>query len=276
MDRKKEYELLIRQTLKSLGCNKLITYEQLKKADKDSHPSKKLYSDYELTLLSEYFFSVVSRLIQQKPRNCHIHSSFSCKGNELGIDRLINKIKSGDNINKNLSERVFEIEQARLNDSMLSNWGIHHFHIPKEDGNRFFVNRTNELLFAKVESDTVYFIDIQPHSNKLKTYAPWVDIKIFSSIEEQYPETIERFLIGAGKTPYSAKQLKNARSKNCEPYSIITNKGNEYRNLGAGNVSTGLCTHAIRKTDEYIAAVNKLPEDSRKLFFNENYELCLA
>jgi len=53
---------------------------------------------------------------------------------------------------------------AHEQDLLLNNWGIHHFHLGENIQNDFY-QRTNNLLFVKVESDSVYFLDIKDHDN---------------------------------------------------------------------------------------------------------------
>jgi hypothetical protein len=273
MDLKKQYESLMRQELQSLGCNKKLTDEQLKKRDKRNNDITSKIQDYELSLLSNLFYSVIHRLFIQKPRQVIKYPGFDDKGNSVGLANLEKKITEGDSLVPHLSKHVFDIDQARNNDPMLNEWSIHHFHIPVSDGNGAFVTRNKDLLFAIVTDEQFIFIDIQPHSDSTGTYEPWVDIQIIEKIEDHYLEILEPYFEGEGKTPLTTEQRQNLRAKNANT-NIITTKGKEYRIPGCGTVAAGLPIHSIIKGDMAREFIGNLPDNSSvKLSFDKSYNL---
>ena len=113
MDLKEQYESLMRQELQSLGCNRQLTDEQLKKRDKRGITITSQIQDYELSLLSNLFYSMIHRLFVQKPRQLIRHQGFNDKGNSVGIANLEKKIAGGDSLIPHLSKYIFDIDQAR-------------------------------------------------------------------------------------------------------------------------------------------------------------------
>lgn len=275
MDLKKQYELLMRNELKAFGCNKQFTDEQLKKNDRrdDSFIGD---NDYELSLLSNLFYSVVYRLFKQKPRQVVKYQGFDDKGNSAGINNLERKIANGESLAPHLSKYIFDVDQASNNDPMLNEWSIYHFHIPPSDGNGSFVTRSKDLLFATVTDDQFIFLDVQPHSDSTGTYEPWTDISMIEKIESNYPDLIQPYYLGEGRTPLTNEQRKNLRSKNGNT-SIITTSGKEYRIPGCASVSAGLPHNSIMQGDMAMSFINNImnnvSSNSVKLSFDKNYQL---
>ncbi len=275
MDLKKQYELLMRNELKALGCNKQFTDEQLKKKDRRDD-SFKNGNDYELSLLSNLFYSVVYRLFKQKPRQVVKYHGFDDKGNSAAIQNLERKIANGESLVPHLSKYIFDIDQARNNDPMLNEWSIYHFHIPPSDGNGCFVTRSKDLLFAIVTDEQFIFLDVQPHSDSTGTYEPWIDISIIEKIESNYPDLIQPYYLGEGRTPLTNEQRQNIRAKNGNT-NIITTSGKEYRIPGCGSVSVGFPVNSIRQGDMATRLIddilNNASSNSVTLSFDKNYQL---
>lgn len=277
MDRKIEYEELLRKTLKKIGCEKALTYEQLKKYDKRKLSIISKIPDYDLSLLSKYFYSVIARIIPIKKRSVILYENFDFKDCKIGMLNLIDIVEKGKSILPYLSKDIFDIDQSTKNDPMLYEWGIYHFHIPEELGAKYFVKRTNQLLFAIVADDYFIPLDILPHPKGCDTYQPWIDVNMISIIEKNYYELLKPLFIGSGRKPLSLIQRKVLRSKNGNT-NIITNSGNEYRVPGYGLVGSGLPTSSIIKSDISMIFVKKLTENNnitQKLAFDRNYKLFL-
>ena len=274
MEPKKQYEKLIRDELRSLGCGKQFTEQQPKNIDRrgSTTPGCK---DYELLLLSNMFYSIVHRLFKMKPRQVVRYQGFDEKGNSAGIANLENKIIKGESLIPHLSKNIFEIDQARKNDPMLNEWSIYHFHIPPVDGGGLFVNRTKDLLFSIVTDDHFIFLDIKPHPDKSGTYNPWVDVGIIEKIEEFYPELLEQYYVGEGRLPFklTTEQLENLRKANGST-NIITASGKEYEPPGFGSFADGLPVSSVCQSDVAMALIESLAGDTAvKLAFDDNYNL---
>lgn len=275
MNRKQEYENLMRSELSFLGCNRQLTDKQLRRLDRRDESIKSQVTDYELELLSHFFYSVVHRLIKPKPRNVIEYEKFDYKGNDTGISNLKKKAFNGEILTPHLSKQVFDVDQSRKNDPMLNEWGIYHFHIPEYEGSGSFVNRSSNLLFVIVTQDEFILLDVQPHSDETETYEPWVDTGIISKIERYYPQLLTKYFVGNGRQPLTFEKRKNLRAINANT-SIITDVGNEYNPPGFGTVAAGLPINVIRQSDKARAFIQQLEaaeENDGALKFDENYNL---
>ena len=98
----------------------------------------------------------------------------------LKIILSINSIKNAESLDPFLSKGIVDNPNEDGNnknkDLMLNNFGIHHFHIgnsyEKDPKNGIrFTKRNNELLYALVKKDAVYFINIYVHDFPYKEHA---------------------------------------------------------------------------------------------------------
>lgn len=96
------------------------------------------------------------------------------------IDKIAYKFKNAESIDPFLSKGVVdnpnEDGSNKNKDLMLNSIGMHHFHIgkkyePNDKKGIKFIERNNELLFAIVRKDAVYFINIYKHDFPYKKEA---------------------------------------------------------------------------------------------------------
>ena len=74
---------------------------------------------------------------------------------ELGIQQLEQAIRNGTRLTPYRSKRI---ATAASSDDLFDYWQIHHFHLGSNQMNDGFVERTNELLFCRIEDEQAYFI----------------------------------------------------------------------------------------------------------------------
>lgn len=118
-----------------------------------------------------------NRLVPAQPRT--VHRSAALIQNPLAttlkadLDQLISEMEQGDDLTSHLSRRVkigYErgtsgnFNQRRDLDLMLADWQVHHLHISSAIDPDGFVKRDGPLLFAAFRPDSVYLIDIFPHT----------------------------------------------------------------------------------------------------------------
>lgn len=271
MDKYQQLESLIRQELIGFGCQKLVTFDKLEKLDRRDERFK-LTPHYHLNELLIYFFSVLTRLVLPCKRDVIVYDDFDNKGQDMGIKRLYEKVKEGHSVIPHLSKFVFELDQGRLNDPMLSEWGIYHFHIPENDGRKYFVNRTNQLLFAIVTQTEFVPLDVQPHVNELGTYEPWIDVDIFEKLERYYPQAIQHLKQREGVRPLTFEQRRALRRKNGNT-NVITNSGNEYAPPSFGSAASGHPIQVIIKVDQIMWSLEHHLKDTDEIVFDANYNL---
>ena len=136
------------------------------------------------------YFNEMNKLIKQNTTTVKI--SDEIKQNQYYIENIeiIEKIKKnfeeGDNLelNRRLSKKSIV---AHDQDLLLNNWGIHHFHLGDNIQNNFY-QRTNELLFVKIENDSVYFLEIKEHNN-------FSSIDFLKIIHNNWSNIIENYMI---------------------------------------------------------------------------------
>lgn len=136
------------------------------------------------------YFNSLDKLTNKNPSKVFL--SKEIENNQFFINNIetINKIKQnfedGNNIelNKRLSKRS---TIAHEQDLLLNNWKIHHFHLGDTIENNFY-QRTNELLFVKIEDNITYFLDIKEHNN-------FSSIDFLKIIHNNWSNIIEHYLI---------------------------------------------------------------------------------
>lgn len=264
-----QYEMLLRDKLKSIGCNKEFTDAQLNKMKKGNRLDVNDGLELRVLLLSRFFYSVVYRLVKKKPRTVVKCEGFDEKGHSEGLNRFAEKILRGESLIPHLSKDVFNIDQAKRNDGMLNEWGIYHFHIPSIEGDGFFVERTGDILFAIVTDAEVIFLDIKPHNE-------WYDVGVFEKIEKYYPQLLAPYFVKGWGVPLSVCERKNLRGKNYNSC-IITSTGNEYDFTGSGSVASGLPLYSMVLADRNLKFIDELSETyenaSITFCFDEDYNL---
>lgn len=144
--------------------------------------------DYDISGISNeeiplIYFNVEQRLVQNLARNIKYSTSFTCPSElETRWTILKNKIETGKDITTYLSKLVL---RPTITDSLLNDWGVHHFHLGEElEGD--FISRTGPLLFALVRQDTFYAIGIFGHGE-------WANEDIVEIIHSNWPEVISKY-----------------------------------------------------------------------------------
>ena len=101
---------------------------------------------------------------------------------ELGIQQLEQAIRNGTRLTPYRSKRI---ATAASSDDLFDYWQIHHFHLGSNQMDDGFVERTNELLFCRIEDEHAYFIKIASHDS-----SPWAKKELVEIIHENWPDTI--------------------------------------------------------------------------------------
>jgi hypothetical protein len=131
------------------------------------------------------YFNAEKRRPDQRVRVLELSDAFSCPPSlQAGWDRLKMLVESGGDLTSNLSKLVNRINNK---DSLLNDWGVHHFHLG-ENLNGQFIERTAPLLFALVTKDRFYAINIFNHG-------AWADEDVIEIIHRNWPEAISKYKI---------------------------------------------------------------------------------
>ena len=154
--------------------------------------SEKHWKDNLLT-----YYNWNNRLIYPKPRE--ILYSKEIKENALferfeeSISNIHDLFEKGKDLTPYLSKGFRDspvvdnpTSSTKDKDLLLNDWGIHHLHLGDILEQSGFIKRENELLFIKVKTNKVFFIDILTHDN-------FSDKHILSIIDNNWPDIIDLF-----------------------------------------------------------------------------------
>lgn len=126
----------------------------------------------------------LSKRIKAVPRNVGVSKKFKIPTDlSEGYQKLVSKIKKGEDINIYLSKLV---KNAMFSDRFLDDYGCVHFHLGStlEKG---FIKRTGPIALAFVTNDEIFFIETKTHSNNT-----WTDKSVLEILQEERPHFIER------------------------------------------------------------------------------------
>ncbi|MCG5076355.1 hypothetical protein L5014_23765 [Paraburkholderia sp. RG36] len=104
------------------------------------------------------------RMPAATPRQAILAPGFEVPSEHVdGFGALIRAVENGASLRPWLSTLVRKLKKR---DELLDDWGIHHFHLGAVPSakNRDFVARTDEVAFAMVRPDAVYFLVATSHN----------------------------------------------------------------------------------------------------------------
>lgn len=106
-----------------------------------------------------------------------------------GFQALARAIESGATLRPWLSALVRKINER---DELLDDWGIHHFHLGNASHEKrpAFVARTDEVAFAVVRPDTVYFLTATSHDPETAPLV-WTQTELVDIVHCNWPALIK-------------------------------------------------------------------------------------
>lgn len=191
-------------------------------------------SGYNLSNIEErnipiLYYNVKNRTIEEKHRTVNVSKEFKCPRELKGGWQFLKRhIESGRHLNAHLSKRVKKLNKK---DTMLDNWGVHHFHLGENmDGE--FVKQGNPLVFAVVREHVFYTIGIFKHGD-------WAKQEIVEIIHNNWPYIIKDYKIeGVDGDSYSEQEIKNL-NENGSNILIKVKDGTVYSPMGGGRSLSG-------------------------------------
>ena len=178
-------------------------------------------------LLERYFYSLIKMLVP-RPRNVHCSVEFHAKLGTLDgrytipIEAIRSRFEAGGDLAEFLSKKASD---AHFNDGLLSDFGVHHFHLgAKSDPSGQHVQRTDDLLFVFVQPSDVYFLDVRKHPNSgdPSDYG-WSDVDLLNIIDSNWPEALDPYIVhGVEGTTLTDEQRRELRRKNTN---VVTQVG---------------------------------------------------
>jgi len=117
-----------------------------------------------------------------------------------------------------------------------------------------FIERTNELLFAKITNTHIYFIDVMEHGY-------WAEQRCMDIIHNNWPELIEHFRMKGvlpGRNFAADERITLRKSGISSP--VMMNDGTVYAPPGFGLTTSGESTLAMLRTNSADSAAGQLEE----------------
>ena len=224
--------------------------------------------------LAARYCEMRNRRIQPARRRVHfseeLHDSLR---KLLRVDRpawetvlhLRHLFESGADVTPYLSERVARSESK---DVMLWDYGLHHFHLNNELAGNGFVKRADHLLFALVETEDAFFVDVRAHRDPERLL--WVRQDFLAIMDSNWPGlSAGRVLRGVRGDTLTDDEKRVLRWKNVNYVRALGEQG--IGPLGGGVMADGrsmLCTawaskllREIRRNESYFCAP---PEEVRE------------
>lgn len=202
------------------------------------------------------YFNLQHRLISPRPRVVHRANGFTCPANmQAGLAFVEGKITRGDDLRPHLSRGLLN---ADYSDALLNDWGIYHFHLGTTMDADGFITRTRPLLFARIEENDAYFIDVKAHGG-------WSSQDLLRTVHVNWAPTIERFrLRGAvglayppGEGPPTDAQIGQLRRANvCVMHELAP--GAVYAPIGGGYATDGTSISVVRANDMLVRHLRDL------------------
>jgi hypothetical protein len=204
------------------------------------------------------YFNVEKRRIEPVKRSVKLADTFVCPTDlKSGWETLKTEIENGQDINSHLSKNI---DDPFYKDSMLLDWGVHHFHLIEKP-------RVNKILFALVTKNCFYAIDIYTHRD-------WAKDSIVETIHRNWPEVIARYKIEGINLTNSVPEEGRLvlRSKNANVFTKVSD-GTVYAPLGGGSTGSGDNIISRIRTDQQKSFLEKLQNHLDSLLPNLRSEL---
>lgn len=175
------------------------------------------------------YFNAKKKQPEKKVRKLVLADTFFCPSEvSIGWERLKKRIEAGEDLTRNLSKKILKYEYT---DSLLNDWGVHHFHL-NEKTNGEFDHGTRLLVFAWLVDDIFYAIGVFDHNS-------WADKDIVETMHRNWPSVLEGYkLLGISLEDLSEQERLVLREKN-ENSTVSVSDGTVYCSIGGGFNSSG-------------------------------------
>lgn len=220
------------------------------------------------------YFNLKHKIISQSPRKVLWGDSLIEKAERLKVERVLNiiarKFEIGEDVNPFLSKGIFKLDD---HDYLLNDWGMHHLHLNDKKNTTvdYFNQRSDLLLFAHVEIDKVYFIDIRPHN---ESYV-FAQRDLLRSVRDNWPDLNRKFLVKEEEMEvfpkFDEKDIAIMRKKG---YMFFTQVDKHAYMPDSGSTCSGFSLKASMEMDEFQRHLYKLHcyimehEDDLKIKFS--------
>lgn len=188
------------------------------------------------------FFNLQKKSVSPQKRIVHYSKEFACPSEvEPGLKLLVQKFENGDDVSLHLSKDATSPSEF---DGLLYDWGIYHFHLGETiDHQTGRIERTGPVLFAKIDNENVYCINVYSHGKIVQQ--PWAKQDLLKIIHNNWPQTIAKWKLpdGIELCPESIALPSDSQyaflRRSGISTAIFVDKGIAYISPGGGYMSTG-------------------------------------
>jgi hypothetical protein len=138
------------------------------------------------------------------------------------------------------------IDRPTCEDGLYNDYGVVHFHLGVGSETTGYINRTNELLFAVIDSSSVHEIGIYVHGD-------WWELDILEAIDANWPSLLDRVTLhglDVAISPRTREEVKALRKAKVVPFFRL-NSGRIIAPPGGGIASDGTSIEAVRSADSW-------------------------
>jgi len=199
-----------------------------------------------------YYFESFRRRVAQRARDLRIADDFHCPAQEeAGWRALQDKVVSGKDLSPHLSKGHRSLFNA---DGLLAEWGVHHFHLGTEADprNPDYVKRSGPLVFALVDDDTFYAINIYRHDTD------WEQLSIVESLHRNWPDVMSKYQLRGIRGEELEKHERRTLRKNGGQAAVNTADGTVYGSIGGPATPTGVKSDSVRNADIWTHQIRSL------------------
>jgi hypothetical protein len=129
------------------------------------------------------------KLVKSVPRRV-VQSTLIANHTDPNIIRSLETIKAkltnGEDINPYLSKGIFRPDYT---DYLFSDWGIYHLHLSNAVAGRYFMARSDSLLFVIIDQNCAYLIDIRPHDER----DIFAQKALLKTVRDEWPHILEPY-----------------------------------------------------------------------------------
>ncbi len=181
-----------------------------------------------------------------------------------GYQALKTKLTAGDDVTPYLSKMLLKSDYE---DSLLNDWGIHHFHLGKNVDSSGFINRTGPLLFVFATPTDACCIGVFSHG-------VWSDQELVRILHRNWPAAISTFRLNGvlGLSQISSNQdIAELRKAGCQTV-VEVEQGIVYAPTGGGYSTAGTSIAATLHSDYYLQLIESMETHVREKldYFLEN------
>lgn len=237
--------------------------------------------------LAARYLEMITRRITQVPRRVHlskeIHGSLGNlrreadpklkkKAHNAWASAILiqHRLTIGDDLRGFLSKGINDAKGKRRIDSLLWDFGMHHFHLSKTFDESGFVERSDYLLFAVVTQVAAYFVDVRRHPNGNDPHdCGWNEQDLLKIVYSNWPELVEPNIVyGVKADVLTDKEKKVLRNSNINH--IATIDGKAVAPIGGGTALDGssmkctrLAMHLLHEVKKHQTVFDRHPQELR-------------